>query len=155
VTKTSNAHGLQSEQKRPISETSDGGKPSDEKLKRLDKIGNYGSSGRTSVLNSSYRSSDSNKSDGYIHSGWGNQSKSNFQPSKFPKTGNTRYPQSAMEAPKTKHQSWRTARTFCSKLETHDKILRVISEGYKIKYFMKPPSFTGIGQTEMPNDPEK
>ena len=87
VRETSKAYSLHSGQKRPFSEKSDGGKPPEKKFKRLDKVGNYGSSGRTSVLNSSYRNSDSKKSDSYRQSGWGNQSKSNFQPSKFPKKG--------------------------------------------------------------------
>ena len=86
VRETSKAYGLQhSGQKRPFSEKSECGKPPDKKFKRLDKSSN--SSGRSGVMNNSYRSSDSKKSDAYRNSGWGNQSKSTYQPSKFPKKG--------------------------------------------------------------------
>ena len=77
VRETSKAYVMQySGQKRRISEKSDSGRPAD-----------YSSSGRAGVLSSSYRSSDTTKSDFFRRAGWDNQSKPGFQPSKFPKIG--------------------------------------------------------------------
>lgn len=118
-------------QKQPISGNSDSVTPADKKFKLLDKPSSYSSSGRADVLSSSYRSSDTRKSDTLKRANWDNQSKAGFQISKFPKKENTGC---------SKPVSGRLQHLF-SKLEkiSNDQfIFKIISEGYKF-FFLKSP----------------